>query len=343
MLAILGTRRRTGSTSARIGPNDRATSMVPALALITVLSWGTWIPVAQSVRGVEQRIRTFYVTIGNLVFAAAALLVAGGHISIGWRGFWLPFAGGMLWTAGNFCAFRATEAIGLARAAGTWTPLNIIVAFVWGATVFGELSHFDAARYAVLVLALMMVFSGVALIVASQDVRRDDRPGSGPDAAGARPITESLPQPGSARRSVGRRGLLWAIGAGLLWGTYFVPAQWAHVPAQVGNFPLAIGMFVAGLALALPAGHAVKLSSGVTSVEMTAGALWGIGNLALLGLVARIGTGAGFTIAQLSLLVNASIGIWIFKVPKPGTSAARTVLAGVVIAGIGGAVIGAIS
>ena len=32
-----------------------------------------------------------------------------------------------------------------------------------------------------------------------------------------------------------------------------------------------------------------------------------------------MGTGTGFTIAQLSLLVNASIGIWAFHVPKPGT------------------------
>jgi glucose uptake protein GlcU len=55
--------------------------------------------------------------------------------------------------------------------------------------------------------------------------------------------------------------------------------------------------------------------------------------------VARVGTGTGFTIAQLSLAVNASVGIWIFHVPEPGTRQARKVLAGIVIAGIGGCVI----
>ena len=54
-----------------------------------------------------------------------------------------------------------------------------------------------------------------------------------------------------------------------------------------------------------------------------------------------MGTGTGFTIAQLSLLVNASIGIWVFHVPGPGTRQARKVLAGIVIAGIGGCVIAA--
>ena len=61
--------------------------------------------------------------------------------------------------------------------------------------------------------------------------------------------------------------------------------------------------------------------------------MFGVGDLTLLGLVARVGTGTGFTIAQLSLLVNASIGIWAFHVPKPGTPQARKVLAGILIAG----------
>ncbi len=38
---------------------------------------------------------------------------------------------------------------------------------------------------------------------------------------------------------------------------------------------------------------------------------------------------------------SASIGIWVFHVPQPGTRQARKVLAGIVIAGIGGCVIAA--
>jgi glucose uptake protein len=78
----------------------------------------------------------------------------------------------------------------------------------------------------------------------------------------------------------------------------------------------------------------------VTTLQVAAGVLFGIGNLALLGLVSRVGTGVGFTIAQLSLLVNASIGIWVFRVPQPGSRAARTALTGILIAGVGGCIIG---
>jgi glucose uptake protein len=303
------------------------------------------------VPGVPQRSRTFYVTVGNAIFAAVALVASGGHLSFGWRQFWLPFVGGLVWTAGNYSAFRASETIGLARAAGSWTPLNIITAFVWGALLFGELDSFSAARSVLVATAFVLVLVGVLLIVTSQQERPAPslvpsaarapivKP-AGPNLARARP-----PGPGSPAAtgaSSHRAGLLWAGAAGLLWGSYFVPAQWAKVPTQVANFPLALGILVAGFALALPAAEPVRLNLRVTIVQLSAGVLFGIGNLALLGLVSRVGTGVGFTIAQLSLLVNASVGIWVFKVPRPGSRAAKMALAGILVAGIGGGLIGAV-
>ena len=320
--------------------------MTALLALVTVVSWGTWIPLAQALPGIPQRSRTFYVTIGNAVFAAVALVASGGHLSFGWREFWLPFVGGLVWTAGNYSAFRASEAIGLARAAGSWTPLNIITAFVWGAFLFGELDSFSAARFALVATALVLVLVGVLLIVSSQEERPAKAlvQGAAPAWDRKRAGATQAGQAASAATgaSSNRRGLLWASAAGVLWGSYFVPAQWAKVPTQVANFPLALGILAAGFALALPAGEPVRLSLRVTTVQLTAGLLFGIGNLTLLGLVSRVGTGVGFTIAQLSLLVNASIGIWVFKVPRPGSRAANIALAGILVAGVGGGLIGAV-
>jgi glucose uptake protein len=288
------------------------------LALVIVLSWGSWIPLAQAAPDVPQRTRTLYATVGNLAFATVALLAGSGHLLFGWREFWLPLAGGLVWTAGNFSAFRASDKIGLARAAGSWTPLNVIIAFVWGALLFGELDHFGDRRLTLLVAALVLILVGVLLIVRSQNAERT----------------------GTVVGTPFRSGLLWAGIAGVLWGSYFVPAQWARVPSQVGNFPLAIGIFLAGAALALPARERIRLPARVTALQLGAGVLFGVGNLALLGLVSRVGTGVGFTIGQLSLLVNASIGIWVFKVPPPGSRAARVALVGILLAGVGGGVIG---
>jgi glucose uptake protein len=130
--------------------------------------------------------------------------------------------------------------------------------------------------------------------------------------------------------------------AGVLWGSYFVPAQWAHVPAQVGNVPLALGIVVAGTVVVLADGGPVRLSVRVTALQVTAGVLFGIGDVALLGLVARVGTGVGFTLAQLSLGVNVAVGIFVFKTPRPGTRAARVVVAGILLAAAGGVAIGSL-
>jgi glucose uptake protein GlcU len=293
--------------------------MTVLLALVMVATLGTWIPLAQFLPGTPERTRIFYVAVGNVVFTGIALLVSGAHLEFSRRGFWLPLAGGVVWAAGNYCVLKASQTIGLARAAGIWTPLNIVVAFVWGALLFGELDGFSGARFAVLGVAFLVVVAGVLLI------------------AGSRAGSSGGPSSSSSARA----GLLWAIGAGILWGSYFVPAQWVRVPAQVSDFPLALGILGASLAMALPAGEPVRLGLRPTSALLGAGVLFGIGNLALLGVVARVGTGTGFTIAQLSLVVNASIGIWVFHIPEPGTRQAHKVLAGIVLAGIGGGAIAA--
>ncbi|GAB2572764.1 GRP family sugar transporter [Microlunatus antarcticus] len=292
--------------------------MTVLLAIMMVVALGTWIPLTQLTPSTPERTRILYVAVGNVVLAVAALLVTGGRLELGWRTFWLPLLGGVVWAAGNYCVLRATRLIGLARASGTWTPLNIVVAFAWGGLLFGELAGFSGLQVGVLVAGFVAVVAGVLLIAGARD--------------------ESTGQPTRARGS----GFLWAGAAGILWGSYFIPAQWAGVPAQVSNVPLALGILLGAVVLCLPAREPVRLGLRPAATLLGAGLLFGVGNLALLGLVARVGAGAGFTIAQLSLAVNAGIGIWFFRVPRPGTSQARRVLTGVVIAGLGGGAIAAL-
>jgi glucose uptake protein len=180
--------------------------MTILLAFVVVAALGSWIPLAQLLPGTPGRSRVFYVAVGNAVFAGIALLASGANLVFGWRGFWLPLAGGVVWTAGNYCMFKASETIGLARAAGTWTPLNIVVAFAWGALLFGELDGFSKARFAVLGAAFLAVVGGVLLIAGSRD---------GPSGQ----PSSSSPRPGAAaesgrRAATARAGLLWAGGAG---------------------------------------------------------------------------------------------------------------------------------
>src|ERR1039458_7397697 len=101
---LASTLARSSSTGRERGHRAEL-RMTALLALITVTTWGVWIPLAQIVPSISQHTRTFYVTVGNLAFATCALLIGGGHLDFGWRTFWLPLAGGVVWTAGNFSAF----------------------------------------------------------------------------------------------------------------------------------------------------------------------------------------------------------------------------------------------
>jgi glucose uptake protein len=305
-------------------------------AAVTVLAWGTWIGLAESVRSITVATRTFHVTIGNAVLAAGVAigLSLTGHTQLRWGDLALPFAGGLVWAAGNYCAFRSTKDLGIARAAGIWTSVNILAALAWGAFAFGEFDDIPAAVAIRLALALAAVLAGLLLIVSHT--------GSDPDAG--RVGADSAARPGKDARGAGRTGVAIAagLGAGVLWGSYFIPVQVAGVAPQVANLPLSAGMVTGAAILAALADR--RIARPATRREhalvLGAGALWGIGNLGMLVLVDRIGAGRGFTIAQLGLIVNAFIGIVAFKNPRPGSRAAVYTLFGVVLAAAGGVLVG---
>lgn len=77
------------------------------------------------------------------------------------------------------------------------------------------------------------------------------------------------------------------------------------------------------------------MGAGLGRVQLAAGVPFGIGNLAMPELGARVSTGAGFTTAQLRPVANAGARTLVFKVPKPGTRAGRIAPVGICLAGVG--------
>jgi len=136
-------------------------------------------------------------------------------------------------------------------------------------------------------------------------------------------------------------GVLGAIGAGILWGSYFIPIKQSNASVWIATFPLTIGIFVGSNVLMLLGRQSPRLKkrSDYARVGLS-GVLWGVGNYAMLLLVSEIGAGRGFTIAQLAVVVNALIGVYWLKDPQPKTRAATLTLAGCVLAMLGGIVLG---
>jgi len=286
-------------------------------AIITVLAWGLWLVPSQNITFKNQQIKTFYVAVANLALATLVYLFqeTGG---LTWEVFWLPFLGGLVWAVSGFLAFTATHRLGMARAYGIWAPINVIVSIFWGAVIFDEFLSADQLTLILLVVALAIILAGILLIIFAK---------------------------GTGKQSQTRRslwiGLVSALGAGVLWGTYYIPVKLSEASLWVAAFPLAIGIFVGSAFLAALTRQPLRLErlSDYARVSAT-GLLWGIGNYGMLLLVEEIGAARGFTISQLGIVVNGLAGIFFLKDPQPKSRAAALTLAGCLLATLGGILLG---
>jgi glucose uptake protein len=286
--------------------------------LITVFGWGTWLAPSQKVIFPNQQIKTLYVVATNLGIATIVAVWQGAIAELTVATFWLMVLGGMIWAVGGLCAFTGTNKLGIAKAFGIWAPLNIIVSLIWGAALFHEFVNINTGSILLLVLAILTIIAGILLIIFAKGTDEDGR-----------------------ERGAFRIGLAGAVGAGVLWGSYYIPVKYFGVSPWTGAFPLAIGMAIGGMILALPSRQSWKLTAAGDYVRAClTGVLWSVGNYGALLLIDTIGAGKGFTISQISVVVSALIGIYWLREPPPKTQAARFTFIGCVLAMIGGIVLG---
>ncbi|MRR32477.1 hypothetical protein EG834_19615, partial [bacterium] len=228
-------------------------------AIVTVIAWGTWLAPSQNVIYKNQQIKTLYVAAANLGLATLVFALQGFR-GLSWGVFWLPFIGGLVWAVSGYLAFSSTKILGLARAFGIWSPLNAITAMLWGVLLFNEFRHAEMTTIFLLILAVISIIAGILMIIFAKGVAKQTD------------ITASI-----------RFGLLAAIGAGVLWGSYFIPLRLSGVSAWVGAFPLAVGIFVGSAILAAFTRQPLRLASTNDALRtLLTGLLWGIGNYAML-------------------------------------------------------------
>ena len=289
-------------------------------AVITVLAWGSWLAPSQNVPMKGQHTRTFYVTLAVLLMAIVASFFVGLE-GLNATTFWFPFLGGVIWTLTGWSAFVGASKLGMARAFGIWAPMNIVVGIIWGVVLFGEFLDTELKTLLFALAAFFLIIGGILLIV---------RKGSG------KSVDSKMSIP----------GLLGTLGAGIGFATYFIPIQigTANTPEfnmWIGTLPMAIGMFACSSLLMVISGSSVKLEKPSHYFRvMSTGILWGTGNYGALAMMEILGTGRGFTIAQLGVVVNALLAVYVLKEPHPKSKAAKLILIGVVIATTGAILLG---
>lgn len=273
--------------------------------------------VCQNVPYKSNFVKTFYISASFLIMATIIMLFQKQNpITI--QLFIPPFLGGIIWTLGGATAFTGTHNIGLARAGGIWAPLNIVCGFLWGILYFKEFENLPVNKIVFLSLSLLAIITGIILIIFSK--------GTGSNTTERKAFT---------------LGVTGAAAAGILWGAYYIPMKILNASPWVTSFPFAVGMFSGSIVFVLIKKAPLKLEKKVHYFQTClSGIIWGTGNYFMLILIERIGAGRGFTISQLCVVVNALIGIFVFKDPKPRSKAALITFIGIAIALSGGVYLG---
>lgn len=294
-------------------------------AVVCVMAWGSWLVPSEKVKFPNEQAKTFFVALATTVIAFLVVLGRGelGQLSTGVA--WVPVMGGLIWAVSAYCAFVGCNHIGIAKAFGIWAPLNIIVSFVWSLTLFGQFRDSSVMAWIVGLVSLVLMVAGVLMIIGTGS-------GEGGDAGKSKV-----------------KGLLGAVGAGVLWGTFYIPAAYvsetstelARISPWASALPLAVGMLIGTTVMVATTRAAPKLGTPVEYVKaMGSGGLWCLGFFGMLLMVAAIGPGPGYTLASLCVAVNALWGVFYFKDPAPKTKAANLTLLGVLIATLAGTVLG---
>ncbi len=296
-------------------------------ALLCVMAWGSWLVPSEKVKFPNEQAKTFFVALTAMVLAVAAVLIRGetGQLASGIA--WVPIIGGLIWAVSAYCAFVGCNHIGIAKAFGIWAPLNILVSFIWSLTLFGQFRESSSMTWVIGLVSLVLMIGGIFMIIFAG--------GSGGD------------EDKEGKSSV--KGLLGAVGAGVLWGTFYIPATYvsqnstelAEISPWASALPLTVGMVIGTAIMVALTRTAPKLEKPVDYIKaMSSGALWSTGFFTMLLMVAAIGPGPGYTLASLCVAVNALWGVFYFKDPAPKTKAAKLTLMGVLIATLFGTVLG---
>jgi len=206
---------------------------------------------------------------------------------------WAVLAGAM-WAVANTLTVYAIRDVGLSIAFPLWNT-NSLLGIFWGFTLFNELRQAGWARWLGVLGGAVAMFAGATLLAAASSTQA---------------------APGRATS-----GILAALGAGLLWGTMYIPYRKAYL---TGMNPLSfvafftVGELVTMVALALSYSgvtvlwHDLARSRSTLFWLMLGGLVWVIGDLFQQYATKYVGISRGVPLSNTNQLWGLVWGILVF-------------------------------
>jgi drug/metabolite transporter (DMT)-like permease len=325
------------TVTAQSATSARSTRSLHQIGVICGLAAGAWLGTAEApTKLVTTGISPFVITLGMVlgVFVARwtlpMLLKGAGFLMLDLREkahlmVWAVLAG-VLWSIANTLTVFAIRNVGLSIAFPLWNT-NCLVGLFWGWLLFNELRGAGAKGWA-------KVLGGSAALVAGASILAYATASHSSDSSGKAML-----------------GVLAALGAGVLWGTMYIPYRKAYIS---GMNPLSfVTIFTFGeLGATLTLGAFFRGGIGNLLSELSAarpvlfwlflgGFCWVIGDLFQQYAAKYIGIGRGIPLSNTNQLWGLAWGALVFGELTALTPSARLmVLAGSAVMIAGAAAIG---
>jgi drug/metabolite transporter (DMT)-like permease len=226
---------------------------------------------------------------------------------------------GCLWAVANTLTVFAIRDIGLSIAFPLWNS-NSLLGILWGALLFNELRGAGRARWLGVIGGATVMFVG-AVILASAS-------------------------PAQAPGGSSLRGIAAALGAGVLWGTMYIPYRKAYLTGMnplsfitfftVGELGMMVGL--AFVYLGGPTGPWTELAQvrGVLFWLLLGGFVWVVGDLFQQYAAKYVGIGRGIPLSNTNQLWGLLWGILVFgELAGSGRAVYEQVVGGSVIMALG--------
>ena len=217
---------------------------------------------------------------------------------------------GCMWAVANTLTIYAIRNVGLSIAFPLWNT-NSLLGIFWGVLLFKELHHAGWKRWLGVLAGALCMFAGATLLAVA----------SSHQAA-----------PGKAAF-----GIAAALGAGILWGTMYIPYRKAYL---TGMNPLSfitfftVGEVVTMLLLAIgyrgatPLWHELVSARAVLFWLMLGGFVWVIGDLFQQYATKYVGISRGIPLSNTNQLWGLLWGVLVFHELRGGSHAVYAQVAG---------------
>jgi drug/metabolite transporter (DMT)-like permease len=226
---------------------------------------------------------------------------------------------GCLWAVANTLTIFAIRDIGLSIAFPLWNT-NSLLGIVWGTLLFNELRGAGRTRWLGVAGGATVMFGGALLL--------------------------SLASPTQAPAGTALRGVAAALGAGVLWGTMYIPYRKAYL---TGMNPLSFVTFFTvgelGMMSALaftylggPTGAWQELARarGVLFWLLLGGFVWVVGDLFQQYAAKYVGIGRGIPLSNTNQLWGLVWGVLVFhELTGAGSTVYASVVGGSLIMALG--------